>query len=180
MSVQMRVVILVAVVAAGCAGAPRTAPIKGGPVTTGPGTIEAARKFLEGRWTLTSFEVFPVGGKGVQLKGKGNGTLSYDAFGNLDMQIRVEDKNTSEELARAGIPITNGVISSTGRAAIDLTARTLTYFLEGQKPLVPTGPAGPLALSRPRHWVVEGNILTTTTRYDDGQPASVARWEKLP
>lgn len=177
MVLHTRVVILLAIAAAGCAGAPRTAPIKGGPVTSGPGTIEAARKYLEGRWSLTSFEVFPAGGKGVLLKG--NGTLSYDAFGNLDMQIRVEDRNTSEELARAGIPIANGVIATTGRAAIDLTARTLTYFLEGQSPLVPKGPAGPLALSRPRHWVVEGNTLTLTTRHDDGQPASVARWQKL-
>ncbi|HET9383678.1 MAG TPA: hypothetical protein VFO67_00925, partial [Gemmatimonadales bacterium] len=61
MSVPVRVVILLAVAAAGCAGAPRTAPIKGGPVETGSGTVEAARKFLEGRWSLTSFEVFPAG-----------------------------------------------------------------------------------------------------------------------
>jgi hypothetical protein len=178
MSVHKRVVIMLALAAAGCAGAPRTAPIKGGPVTTGPGTVESARKYLEGRWSLMSFEVFPPGQKSVLLKG--NGTLNYDAFGNLDMQIRVEDRTTSEELARAGIPITNGVISTTGRAAIDLNARTLTYFLEGQNPLVVKGPAGPLALSRPRHWVVEGNTLTLTTRHDDGQPASVARWQKVP
>jgi hypothetical protein len=176
---QTRVVIVLAMVAAaGCAGAPPTAPLKCGPGSAGPRPGESARKYLEGRWSLMSFEVFPAGGKSVLLKG--NGTLNYDAFGNLDMQIRVEDRNTSEELARAGIPIDKGMISTTGRAAIDLNARTLTYFLEGQKPLVSTGPAGPLALNRPRHWVVEGDTLTLTTRHDDGKPASVARWQKSP
>ena len=54
--------------------------------------------------------------------------------------------------------------------------RTLTYVIEGQ----PAGYAatGPLALTRPRHWVVEGNVLTLTTRDMDGKPLSVSRWRK--
>ena len=63
-----------------------------------------------------------------------------------------------------------------GRTAIDMQARTLTYFIAGQAPL--GAPSGPLALNRPRYWQVAGNILTLTTRGDDGQPLSVARWQK--
>jgi hypothetical protein len=105
--------------------------------------------------------------------------LNYDDFGNLRMEIRA-DQASSDLLRAAGIDIRDGVISTDGRTTIDLANHTLTYFLEGQSPLVRTGPAGPLALSRPRHWVVEGNTLTLTTRHDDGKPASVARWQKAP
>ena len=54
-------VITLTLAAAGCHGAPGQNPIKGGPVNTGPQTLTAARKFLEGRWLLESFEVRPPG-----------------------------------------------------------------------------------------------------------------------
>ena len=167
---------LAVLVAAGCAGAPRTAPIGIGTVESGPGTVEAARKYLEGRWSLVSFEVFPPGQPGIMLSGAG--TLSYDAFGNLDMQIRVDDENVAQALVRAGIPLTNGAIATTGRTAIDMQARTLTYILEGQGPLLTNAPAGPLDINRPRHWEVSGNVLTLTTKNENGQNVSVARWQK--
>jgi len=170
MTIVMRVIVLLALAATGC-----TAPA-GAPVATGPGTLQAARKYLEGRWTLISFEVSPPNTAPIQLKGQG--TLSYDAFGNLDMQIRVSDDRVADELARAGVPLTDGVISTTGRTAVDMQARTLTYFLEGQSQLVDNKNAAPLATSRPRYWVVEGNVLTLTVKGDDGRPLSVGRWQK--
>jgi hypothetical protein len=160
----------VILVAAGAGAAP---PQKGGPVETGPGTTAAARRYLEGRWSLLSFEVFPEGRPPLRLQGQGS--LTYDAFGNLDVEIRV-DSATASMLVTAGIPVTRGVISTSGRTAIDLQARTLTYFLEGQPPF--GAPSGPLALNRPRHFQIDGNVLTTTTKGDDGTPSSIARWEK--
>jgi hypothetical protein len=52
----------------------------------------------------------------------------------------------------------------------------MTYLLEGQ----PSGfgVPGPLGTARPRHWVVEGNLLTLTTQDDAGKPLSVGRWRK--
>ncbi len=147
-----------------------------GPVDTGPSSVEAARKYLEGRWTLISYEVFPPGRPAIAVSG--SGTLSYDSFGNLDMQIRVDDPAVAEALERAGIPLERGVIASSGRTAIDMQAHTLIYILQGQAPLQTTAPAAPLALSRPRHWAVDGDVLTLTTRGDDGQPLSVGRWRK--
>lgn len=81
-------------------------------------------------------------------------------------------------LDRAGISSTRGRISISGRTAIDMQARTLTYFFAGHAPL--GAPSGPLALNRPRYWQVAGKMLTLTTRGDDGQPLSVARWHKSP
>ena len=149
------------------------AALQRGPVSTGPGTLAAARKFLEGRWSLLSFEVFPAGQPPVHVKGEGS--LVYDSFGNLDVQIRV-DRATAERLTLAGVPAPAGTVSIRGRTVIDMQALTLTYFLEGQPPF--GAPSGPLALNRPRHWRIEGNVLTLTTKGDDGQPVSVGRWEK--
>jgi len=162
-----------ALLTAGCAAAPRQKPIELGDVNTGAGSLAAARRYLQGRWSLISYDVFPPGRAPIQLKGKG--TLSYDEFGNLDMEIRV-DPATAKALDGAGIQSDQGVISTKGRTAVDMQARTLTYILEGQPPL--GAPSGPLAPNRPRHWEVAGNVLTLTTNGDDGKPASVGRWQK--
>jgi hypothetical protein len=155
-----------------CSAAPRQRPVEGGPVDTGAGTLTSARKFLEGRWTLESFEVRPPGKAPITLKGQG--TLAYDASGNLTMNSRPTDEKTSDLLRAAGIDIRDGVIATEGRTAIDMQNHTLTYFLQGQKPLI----KGPLGMERPRHWVVEGDVLTLTTKDDAGQPLSIGRWRK--
>ena len=157
--------------ALGCAAKPRERPIPLGPVDTGPGTLTTARRFLEGRWTLESFEVYPPGKPPVALKG--SGTLVYDEMGNLRMEIRA-DEASADLLRGAGIDIRDGVISTEGRTAIDLQNRTLTYVLEGQAPLV----EGPLGTRHPRHWVVDGDTLTLTTKDEGGRPLSVGRWRR--
>ena len=164
---------LLAGLAAACAAKPINKPIDVGPVGAGPGSTAAARKFLEGHWSLESFEVFPPGKPPLQLKG--TGLLTYDEFSNLKIEIRTDAK-TADLLDQAGIINQGGTISSSGRTAVDMQNHTLTYVIEGQ----PAGfvTTGPLATNRPRHWVVEGNVLTLTTRDTDGKALSVARWKK--
>jgi hypothetical protein len=175
---RSRLLILPALVAAfalaGCAAAPRTRPVKMGDVDTGPGTLTAARKYLEGRWSLLSFEVHPPGKDPIQLKG--SGTLNYDAYSNLDIEIRT-DPETGARLGQAGITLDQGVIASHGRVVVDMANHTMTYIVPGQP--APGAPAGPLALSRPRHWEVKGNVLTLTTLDDGGQPLSIGTWQKM-
>jgi hypothetical protein len=142
-----------------------------GPVDTGAGSVESARKFLEGRWTLESFELFPPGKPPINVKG--SGTLLYDDYGNLKMDIRA-DQASADLVREAGIDIRDGVISSEGRAAIDLQNHTLTYIIPEQAPLIP----GPLSVNRKRYWEVTGNLLTLTTKDDDGKPTSVGKWRK--
>ena len=141
---------------------------------TGPGTTTAARKYLEGRWSLLSFDVFPPGKPVIHVGGQGS--LTYDAFGNAKWEVRVSP-DVAEPLRLAGVPSNNGVISMDGRAVVDMQAKTLTYFVDGQPPLGAS--SGPLALNRKRHWVVEGNVLTLTTKSDDGKDVSVAKWRKF-
>ena len=162
--------------ATACAAAPRERPLPLGRVEGGAGTISEARKFLEGRWALESFEVRPPGKEPIALKG--SGVLNYDDFGNLRMEIRA-DQASSDLLRAAGIDIRDGVISTEGRTAIDVQNRTLTYFLEGQPSSMATG-GGPLATNRPRHWEVTADTLTLTTRDDSGAPLSIGRWKRSP
>src|SRR6187200_146712 len=75
------IVALLLVSATGCMGGPRQRPVKGGPVDQGPESIVAERKFLEGRWSLMQFQVFPQGKPPITLTG--DGSLNYDEFGNL-------------------------------------------------------------------------------------------------
>lgn len=156
-----------------CQGAPSQRPMKLGPVDEGKGTLTAARKYLEGTWSLESFEVYPPGKAPVPLTGSGK--LTYDDFGNLTMDIRA-DQASSDVLRASGIDIPDGVISSHGRTVVDMQNRTLTYVIEGQA----TVGTGPLATSRPRYWQVDGNLLTLTTKDDAGKPLSVGRWRKVP
>jgi hypothetical protein len=146
-----------------------------GQVESGAGTISDARKYLEGRWTLASFEVRQPGTAPITLNG--SGVLDYDDFGNLKMEIRA-DQATSDLLRAAGINIRDGVISTEGRTAIDLPNRTLTYIVGDQAGSVSGG--GPLAANRPRHWEVTADELTLTTRDDAGEPISISRWKRSP
>lgn len=134
-------------------------------------TLADARKFLEGRWTLESFEVRQPGKPPVMLKG--SGVLTYDNFSNLRMEIRT-DQSTADLLRAAGIDIREGILSTEGRTVIDQQNQTITYFLEGQ----PTAGGGPLAAHRKRHYEIKGDVLTLTTRDDSGAPVSIGTWKR--
>ena len=169
------IVAVVLASAVGCASAPSQRPMKGGDVDAGPESITAARKFLEGRWTLESFEVFPPGKAPIALKG--SGTLNYDHFGNLRIEIRA-DQQSADLLRAAGIETRDGTISSDGRTVVDLQNRTLSYVLPGQKSGDPG--AGPLSPSRLRHWEVKGDLLFLSTKDEAGKILSTGRWKKTP
>jgi hypothetical protein len=169
------VVALMLMTAVGCLGGPRQRPVKGGDVNTGPESLTAARKFLEGRWTLEQFQVFPPGKPPITLKGQG--TLEYDQFGNLRIEIRADEK--AADLLRAeGIETRDGTISTDGRTVVDLQNRTLTYQVPGQTVGAPA--AGPLSPSRPRHWEVKGDLLILSTWDDNNKPLSTGRWRRMP
>lgn len=152
---------------------PYEKPIIVDSVPGGAGSLAAARKYLEGRWALESFEVTPPGKPTITLKGAGS--LVFDEFSNLKIDIRTTQAE-ADLLRAGGIEIGNdGTISSDGRAAVDMQNRTLTYNIQGQPP---PGGGGPLAMSRPRYWVVEQNLLTLTTKNDAGAVVSTGRWRK--
>ena len=157
--------------AAAAAAPPQQAQLAAG---RGAPTLAEARKFLQGRWALESFEVRPPGK--APIFPKGSGVLNYDDFGNMRMEIRA-DEASSDLLRAAGINIRDGIISSDGRTVIDVPNKTLTYFLEGQRSSLQTG-GGPLASNKPRHWEVTADTLTLTTKDEAGAPLSISRWKR--
>ena len=159
------------VVAGACAGGPTDARCERAP--TGAGRC-AARRYLEGQWQLQSFNLVTADGTAVPICG--TGMLIYDAYSNLKMDIRV-DEESMPVLERAGVALTDRMISFAGYAAVDMQAHTLTYMLEGQPKNVP--PTGPLAPNRPRHWEVTTDVLTLTTNDDAGKPVSISKWAKV-
>ena len=149
-----------------------------GPVDKGPGTLAAARKYLEGTWQLQTYDIMPPGRQPIRLTtDNGRGTMVYDDFGNLTMDITV-DEPTAKLLAAAGIPTKNGSLYSKGKTAVDVQGRTLRYMLEGQPP--PGAPSGPLALNKMRYWEVDGNTLTISTKDENGKVVSTGKWQKAP
>jgi hypothetical protein len=89
--------VFAALVAASAACSSARAPVLVGTVPTGPETLAAARKYLEGRWALEFFEVRPPGRPPFTLNG--SGTLTYDDFGNLRMEVRADQ--AASDLLRA-------------------------------------------------------------------------------
>lgn len=153
--------------------APVSADGQRGPVDKGPGTLAAARKYLEGVWRLQSFVITLPGREPISLPP--NGTLTYDDFGNLTMDIHV-DLKTAAVLDSVGIHTDKGQLYSKGKTAVDMQNHTLTYILEGQPKA--GEPSGPLGLNRPRYWEVEQDLLTTIVKGDDGQAVSTAKWKR--
>jgi hypothetical protein len=123
---------------------------------------------------LISFEVFPPGAEAIAVPG--DGSLTFDEFGNLSIEIRT-DATVAARLQAAGIPNDRGTLSTAGRVVVDMQNRKLTYVLDGQS--AASARSGPLATSRPRYWEVAGDVLTLTTRDDAGKPTSIGKWKRV-
>jgi len=67
--------------ASACTAAPRVRPVKMGDVDTGAGSVEYARRQLQGSWTLTEFDAADASGRLHKIKAAA--TLQYDEFGNV-------------------------------------------------------------------------------------------------
>lgn len=173
---RLRIVITIIAIAAGigaCAAKPLDRPVPLGPPKTGPGTIAEARKYLQGRWTLVSMEIFPTGQPPIKVKG--TGTLIYDEFANMDVEIHV-DPETVTQIEKIGIPVPNAVIKEKGQTLVDMSGRTLRYVREGEDVIRPLSHA--LDIGRPRYWEAEANQLTLRTKDDKGGVLSVSVWRK--
>jgi hypothetical protein len=157
----------------GCAGAPIDKPLPMGPVNTGPGTLTQAREYLQGHWTLLSFEIYPPNHE--PIRAAATGTMVYDEFSNMnvDLQLNPEAARLAEQI---GIPAPDGAVKTSGRTVIDINSRSISYVLEGQDSFRP--PTHPLDMNRPRYWDVKGNTLTLRTKDESGKVVSVSVWEK--
>jgi hypothetical protein len=161
-------VVIAALVATACAAAPRTRPVKGADVDTGPGSLESVRRQLEGRWELVSLETVPPGG-GARVPVAATGTLTYDAFGNLTIDAHTTDR---------GAPVAareSTLLAFKGRASIDADKREL-------KLLDLTGNVDPnevLSPERRRRFELDAQTLRLSSFDADGRVTAIATWRRL-
>src|SRR6185295_19827243 len=107
---------LVVALAAGCSAAPIDKPLPMGPVDTGPGTLEEARNYLHGAWTLVSMEIFPP--NQPSIRAAATGTMVYDDYSNMTVDVQLSPE-TTKLAEQNGIPAPDGLIHTTGRTVID-------------------------------------------------------------
>ena len=163
----------VALGAAGCA----TTPVAQGSANT----TAAARKALEGKWTLLVLSVTTPDGK--RATPQASGDLTVDEFGNLSIQYRLTDAGRAA-LETIGVKSPNPVISASGRVAIDPQRKTVTYMPPDANARALDADlaalrANPLALEHTRYYSLASNgVLTLTTRHENGKEATRATWKR--
>ncbi len=175
------VVLFAVLTLAGCAPSPRQRPLNTSPIESGAQTMEAARKVLEGSWTLVSLNVAAVDGRSAPVEA--NGLLVSDAFGNLNIEYRLSEAGL-KTLQDLGFTPPNPVISTNGRVVINPQQRQITYVppdaaQRAFDPELAANRANPFALERQRYYALGADgILTLTTRHDNGRDAATSRWKR--
>jgi hypothetical protein len=172
---------VVLVFSAGCGL--QTSQVGGTQVETGMSTLASARKFLQGKWTLSSLQVSSAQGKSAPIEA--TGTLVADEFGNLEIIYRLSDagRKTMESL---GVQVATSVLTTSGQVVIDSTQKSITYVApdaaaKAFDPALAAARANPFALERPRYYSVDPKgALRLATRYDDGKDAAVGTWTRVP
>jgi len=99
-----------------CAAAPRQRTLPTERIEEGPNSTTAVRRQFEGNWSLLSFKVNAEDGRQADVDA--TGTLTFDAFGVLDVRYKMSDEGL-KRLASVGVTSPNPVISTTGRVVID-------------------------------------------------------------
>jgi hypothetical protein len=172
-----------AIAVSACAARERQRPLQTSRIEQGAGTLEEARKALEGRWELMTLNVATADGRKAAIEA--TGLLTSDAFGRLAIEYRMSDAG-QKTLEGMGIKSPNPVISTSGSVVIDPQQKRITYMAEdaqaralGFDPDLAARRANPFALERPRYYSFESDgTLTLATRHDNGADAAVSRWKK--
>jgi hypothetical protein len=163
--------------AAACSPGPLSSPHLGvssnAPIGVGSdapsGTVEAARRQLEGTWTLVSLEAVPESG-GPRAQITASGTLVYDEFGNLTIDAHTTDPDAPVAAREVS------VVSFKGRAVLDVPHSELQMMaLTGN-----VDPNEVLSPERRRRYAFEGDRLTLTSVDAAGTIASISVWTRRP
>jgi hypothetical protein len=154
--------VAVMAVAAGCADKrARVRPIKVGTVDTGPQSLEAARRQLEGTWELAAL----TSGPGAAPL-KASGRMTYDAYGNMSVKGTIEGVSSSAA----------ALLDYQGRAVIDAAKQQLRLVGDAAP-----GAATPAEMSadKLRQFAFEGDLLKISTIDASGAIIATATWRKV-
>lgn len=163
----LRLLLIVALPSlAACPPAPLDRPMKMGPVDTGAGSVEAARRQLQGTWQLVSLDVYTADGQKHTVAAKG--TLTFDDYGNLSLRGRVT----------AGEKIEPSELNLKGRLTIDpdnhlFRVGGVTAPTADERRVDPK-----LDPAHVRYYELEGELLKTTTKNASGTTTATATWKR--
>lgn len=140
-------------------------PVRGGPVDTGPGSVEAVRADLKGTWVLSSLTV--IDASGARHPAKAAGSLVYDDHANMSIRGTVEGAD------RSAI-----VLDFTGRIVID--AQRHQFYAADLQTDRPADPAQIAAVSpdKVRQFELAGDTFTVTYLDAASKPTAVAVWQR--
>jgi hypothetical protein len=163
----MTIVAVAAVAAAAaCTGSPSQRPVKAGPVNTTAGSLEATRRDLAGQWTLGHLEL--IRPQGVRDIVQAHGTLTYDAFGNLNINGTIDDPRMTTAI----------VLNYTGRITIDPVKHEFyPADMESARP-VDESRIAPIAPDKVRRYELAGDRFTITYLDASGNPTAVSVWSR--
>lgn len=138
-----------------------------GLANTGPGSVTATRKALEGTWTLQSLEMFDE--QGVKRTVKASGQLSYDAYSNMTVRGVIEDP------ASAPAPL---VLDYQGRIFIDPVKHEFyPADLKTDRPLEPSQTTA-IAPDKIRRYELAADTFVVTYLDAQAKTTAVAHWKR--
>jgi len=155
------------VVGMGCAVASGQPAVKAGAANTGPGSVEAVQRQLEGTWDLVTLAVRPARGAALAPVAA-QGTLTYDKDGNLSIDVHTMD-SYAPEAAKSG-----GVLAFEGKAVID-TAKSELHLTDK------TGKVDPKTVQSPerrRRYAFEGDLLRLSSFDAAGRVTTTSTWRR--
>ncbi len=168
--VWVLVPLVVLVVLTACQARPRVRPIEAGPVNTDVGSTQWVRKQLEGTWTLSSLQM--AGADGQLRPAAATATMTYDAYGNLEVKGAFADAS----LSSSG----GNVLDFTGRAVIDSQRGELRLLDVSQTEGDFARLAPELAAARVRAYEFSDSTLTFRVKNVQGDVRAVIVWRKQP
>lgn len=155
------------VVGMGCAAASGQPAVKAGAANTGPGSVEAVQRKLEGTWDLVTLAVRPARGAALAPVAA-QGTLTYDKDGNLSIDVHTMD-SYAPEAAKSG-----GVLAFEGKAVIDAAKSELQLTDK-------TGKVNPKTVQSPerrRRYAFEGDLLRLSSFDAAGRVTTTSTWRR--
>ena len=151
--------------AAGCKAAPGGRVLKTEPIATGPGTLEAERRRLQGTWDLVSFEIDDAAGTPQRLDATGR--MTFDEYGNV--------RTTGS--AKQGSEATGRLLGYTGRVVIDHQKKEWR-LLEVQADPGTAKPPPEVAADKVRAYEFVGDELKLSLRDASGRVTASVTWRR--
>jgi hypothetical protein len=164
-SIHAAVVVAFAALTA-CQAAPRARPVKMGPTDTGPTSVEAERRRLQGAWDLVSLDVVLPSGEKHAVPATGR--LEYDDYGNLTMRGKVQG---TEQVDPA-------VLNVSARVTIDPDSHSFQVMNVQSRTADDRRLDPSVDASKKRYYEFDGDLLKTTVKNAQGVTTAVVTWKR--